>query len=365
MADFTEIFRRSTAPPEGKSSNPTEDDGPGGGKQGSGESEPSWRAALAGAIRDPDELIRRLGLPASLATGARQAAATFPLVVPESFLARMRPGDPTDPLLRQVLPLGAETEAAPGFTSDPVDDDAATVLPGLLRKYEGRALLIATGTCAIHCRYCFRRHFPYDSTPKGLSAWQPALDALESDESIGEVLLSGGDPLVLTDTALARLLDALDAIAHLRRVRIHSRLPIVIPERVTDAFIARLRHGRLTPFVVVHANHAAELVGSCADALSRMVDAGIPVLNQAVLLRGVNDTATAVIELCERLTQLRVLPYYLHQLDPVAGAAHFHVPENRGLEILRAARARLPGYAVPRYVRETPGEVSKVPIGLL
>jgi EF-P beta-lysylation protein EpmB len=330
-------------------------------------SAPAWKRSLAEAVRDPCELLALLDLPGSLLEAARSAARAFPLVVPGSFIDRMRRGDPDDPLLRQVLPLGAEEvgveEAAKdGYVSDPIGDGPATLLPGLLQKYEGRVLLIAAGACAVNCRYCFRREYPYGETPRGLEAWRPAIERIAADSTITEVILSGGDPLVLTDPALTRLAEALAQVAHVKRLRIHTRLPIVIPERVTAELIAWLRGTRLTPVVVVHSNHPAELVGACADALERLVDHGVPVLNQAVLLRGVNDDAATLVRLCERLVELRVLPYYLHQLDPVRGAAHFHVSEARGLELVAQLRRKLPGYAVPRYVRDVAGESSKIEI---
>ena len=271
----------------------------------------------------------------------------------------MRPGDPTDPLLRQVLPLADEMADVPGFTVDPVGDDLAERQPGLLHKYQGRVLLVTTGTCAIHCRYCFRRHFPYDETPRSLADWQPALDEIAADESVHEVILSGGDPLTLVDATLSELVDSLAQIPHLRRLRIHTRLPIVIPERVTDELIDMLRDCRLTPIVVLHANHANELDAHVASAIGRFSDAGIMLLNQAVLLAGVNDSVDAQAALCERLVDLRVMPYYLHQLDRVAGAAHFEVPVAKGRQIIRQLRERLPGYAVPRYAAEVPGAGSK------
>ena len=311
------------------------------------------------AVRDPAELCRFLELPEEYIEPAQAAARQFPLFAPRGFVARMRPGDPADPLLRQVLPLGEELVEVPGFVSDPVDDDAATRTPGLLQKYHGRALLIATGTCAIHCRYCFRRHFPYDETPRSLAQWEPAFDEIASDPSLREVILSGGDPLTLVDATLAAMIDRLSAIPHLRRLRIHTRLPIVIPERVTNGLVDMLRETRLTSVVVLHANHANELDSQVADAVAKLAGAGVMLLNQAVLLAGVNDSTSAQVNLCERLVELRVTPYYLHQLDRVAGAAQFEVPVADGLQIIEELRARLPGYAVPRYVQEVPGAFSK------
>jgi EF-P beta-lysylation protein EpmB len=311
------------------------------------------------AVRDAGELCRLLDLPAEFANEAQAAARQFSLFVPRGFVARMRPGDVNDPLLRQVLPLADETTVVPGFSLDPVDDEASTRQSGLLQKYPGRVLLIATGTCAVHCRYCFRRHFPYEETPRSLADWQPALDEISCDESVSEVILSGGDPLTLVDETLSKLIDALADIPHLQRLRIHTRLPIVIPERVTAELVDVLKDCRLTPIVVVHSNHANELDSHVAAALAKLSNAGIVLLNQAVLLAGVNDSVDAQLALSDRLIDLRVLPYYLHQLDRVAGAAHFEVSISTGRQIIRQLRERLPGYAVPRYVAEIPGELSK------
>jgi L-lysine 2,3-aminomutase len=312
------------------------------------------------AIRDPAELCRLLELPAEVAERAAVAAKSFPLFAPRPFVARMRRGDPSDPLLRQVLPVDAENFAAHSFTADPVGDRAAELRPGLIHKYQGRVLMVTTGACAVHCRYCFRRHFPYEEAPKSLAAWEPAFEAIAEDETLHEAILSGGDPLSLIDPMLARLADRLAEIPHLRRLRVHTRLPIVIPQRVTDELLGWLCGTRLTPIVVVHANHPAEIDHSVAAALGQLVDAGIPVLNQAVLLRGVNDDIDVLTELSERLVNLRVIPYYLHQLDRVAGATHFEVPTERGREIVAQLQSRLPGYAVPRYVQEVAGEEHKL-----
>jgi L-lysine 2,3-aminomutase len=320
----------------------------------------SWQDAMKDAVRDPAELCRLLELPPEMVERARSAARQFPIFVPRGFLARMRPGDVADPLLRQVLPLGDELVEVADFVADPVGDADAVRQPGLLHKYDGRVLLVTTGTCAVHCRYCFRRHFPYGETPRSLDDWRPAIEEIAADDSVHEVILSGGDPLTIVDRVLTELIDELEAIPHLQRLRIHTRLPIVIPERVTDEFVKLLRESRLTPIVVVHANHANELDGHVAAALARLADAGIVLLNQAVLLAGVNDSVEAQDALCERLVNLRVLPYYLHQLDRVAGAAHFEVPIKAGRLIVDVLRARLPGYAVPRYVQEVAGAPSKI-----
>ena len=317
-----------------------------------------WQQSLKDAVRDPVELCKLVGLP-ELEPQARRAARVFPLFAPCGFIARMQTGDRHDPLLRQVLPLDEELSPAQGFSADPVGDGAATLSPGLLQKYASRALIVATGACAVHCRYCFRRAFPYSDSPRSPADWQPALDRIAADAGVDEVILSGGDPLTLVDAQLAALAARIAQIPHVRRLRVHTRLPIMIPERVNDELLAWLCGSRLTPIVVLHANHPAEIDDEVAAAIARLVDAGVPLLNQAVLLRGVNDNVDTLTDLCRRLVDLRVMPYYLHQLDRVAGGAHFEVPEDVGRAMITALRSRLPGYAVPRYVREEPGADSK------
>jgi EF-P beta-lysylation protein EpmB len=323
----------------------------------------SWQEAVRHAIRDPAELCRVLDLPEAAAEAAQTALAEshgFQLFAPRGFVARMRQGDANDPLLRQVLPLADELDEVPGFVADPVGDAAALRQPGLLHKYEGRVLLVTTGVCAVHCRYCFRRHFPYSEGPRSLADWRPALDEIADDPTIREVILSGGDPLMIVDHVLAELVEELAAIPHVKRLRVHTRLPIVIPERVTQELIDLLCGSSLTPIVVVHANHANEIDTSVVEAFARLSSAGIPLLNQAVLLREVNDTTAAQAALCEKLVDHRVMPYYLHQLDRVAGAAHFEVPIETGRRIVAELRERLPGYAVPRFVVERSGANSKI-----
>ena len=321
-----------------------------------------WHHDLARAIRDPEVLLNRLGLDNSLAPAAHLAARHFGVMVPESFLARMRPGNPDDPLLKQVLPVEAELsdEAGTEAAEDAVGDLDSRRAPGLIHKYQGRALLIATGSCAVHCRYCFRRHYPYGLEPRRLDEWEPAIELLASDDSIDEVILSGGDPLMLTDTRLDQLISRLESIPHLARLRLHTRLPVVLPSRVTQALCHRLGEGRLTPVVVVHANPPAEVVDDCAAALQQLVRAGLTVLNQSVLLAGINDNTDTLAQLCTRLANLGVVPYYLHQLDRVPGTLHFEVPESEGRRLVSELAERLPGYAVPRYVQEIPGAAGKV-----
>jgi EF-P beta-lysylation protein EpmB len=271
----------------------------------------------------------------------------------------MRRGDPRDPLLLQVLPLVAELDEVPGYRADPVGDLAARAGRGLLHKYSGRALLVTTGACAIHCRYCFRRHFPYEQENASRDAFGPALDVIRADASLREVLLSGGDPLTLSDRRLAALFDELQAIPHVQRVRLHSRLPIVLPERIDDGFLAAWSRLRLQKVMVVHANHAREIDASVRAAVAALRDIGTTVLNQSVLLGGINDRAEDLVELSETLFDAGVLPYYLHVLDPVAGAAHFDLPLETARGLVADVASRLPGYLVPRLVREDPGAPAK------
>jgi EF-P beta-lysylation protein EpmB len=318
-----------------------------------------WQTALAQAITDPAELLNLLGLDTAWLPAARAAAALFPLRVPRGYVARMRRGDPDDPLLRQVLPLGAELNEVPGFGDDPVGDRRAMAAPGVLHKYARRVLLTATGACAIHCRYCFRRHYPYAEANAASHGWRPALDLIAADPTIEEVILSGGDPLTLSDRRLGDFATAAATIPHLRRLRIHTRLPIVLPERVDSNLLAWLRASRLKPVVVVHANHANEIGESVGQALAALADAGVVLLNQSVLLGGVNDSADVLAALSTALFDAGVMPYYLHLLDRVQGAAHFEVEEADAGVLMAQLRARLPGYLVPRLVREEAGAPAK------
>jgi len=321
--------------------------------------EQTWQQILASAVRDPLELCRLLDLPESLHEAAQSAARQFPLLVPRPFIARMRSGDPHDPLLRQVLPIESERSPVPGFSNDPLAEQHLGPTPGLIQKYASRVLIVAAPTCAVHCRYCFRRHFPYQQTPRSVDAWQSAVQTIADDPTVEEVILSGGDPLSMDERKLVRLIEQLEPVPHLRRLRLHTRLPIVVPQRVTTGLLSLLQSTRLKSLVVVHANHPAELDASVGRALRQMVAGGIVVLNQSVLLHGVNDRAETLIELSRHLVNLGVMPYYLHQLDPVHGAAHFHVPIERGIELMKAVHTALPGYAVPRYVQEQPGLPAK------
>ncbi|MEO7149947.1 MAG: EF-P beta-lysylation protein EpmB [Rhodanobacteraceae bacterium] len=319
---------------------------------------PDWRQSLREAVTDARELLRLLDLE-TLTDRLPTGDAGFALRVPRGFVARMRRGDPHDPLLLQVLPQSAELDKPPGFTTDAVGDLAARAARGVLHKYEGRALLIAAGSCAINCRYCFRRHFPYGEEIAAANGWRDALSYLRDDPSVRELILSGGDPLVLATHKLAELTDSLCAIPHVTRLRVHTRLPVVLPERIDGEFCRWLSKLPLQCVIVMHANHPNELDDSVRDTCARLRDAGATLLNQSVLLRGINDDTEVLATLSERLFEIGVLPYYLHQMDRVQGTAHFGVDDHRSRALLDQLLARLPGYLVPRLVREITGVTSK------
>ena len=321
-----------------------------------------WRAQLRDAYRSPAQLLAELGIDAQAVDLVPHS--DFPFRVTRAFAARMRPGDAADPLLRQVLPLAAEALDVAGYSADPLHETSHFTDGGLIRKYAGRALLIVTGACAIHCRYCFRREFPYGESV-GSGALDTALASLAADASISEVILSGGDPLVLDDAALGALLTRLAALPHLTRLRIHSRLPVVLPARITPRLLTLLGNTRLRPVLVNHANHAREFDDEVRAALDALRRAGVTLLNQAVLLKGVNDDAATLAELSETLFEAGVLPYYVHVLDRVGGTAHFDVGDVQARAIERDLRARLPGYLVPRFVREVPGAANTLPLAEL
>jgi EF-P beta-lysylation protein EpmB len=334
---------------------------PAGGCE-SDEAAPLWKRELAEAFTRAPALLAYLGLDSASLARDIDTARDFPMLVPRSYADAMRRGDPADPLLRQVLPLKSERKRVAGYARDPVDDTAARRAPGLLQKYAGRALLMPTGACAVHCRYCFRRHYPYaDSGPRG-KRLDDVLQTLADAVDINEVILSGGDPLMLDDSALAELTARLAQIAHLRRLRLHTRLPVVLPSRITASLCRTFAECRLRPVVVIHANHPAELGPATRAALARLRACGTILFNQSVLLRGVNDDAAVLAALAEALFEAGVVNYYLHQLDRVEGAAHFEVPDDRALSLMAELRAWLPGYLVPRLVREEPGAPSKTPL---
>lgn len=322
----------------------------------------AWQRELAGAVRSLGELLDLLDLDPVTVGASTEAHHQFPLRVPRGFVDRMTPGDPQDPLLLQVLPRLEETKERTGWSDDPLDEASHSPVPGLLQKYSGRALVVLTGACAIHCRYCFRRHFPYTEHATGGAAWDRIVEALAADPTLDEVLLSGGDPLSVTDAVLARRVADLESIPHLRRLRIHTRQPIVLPSRVDDDLLAWLTATRLRPVVVLHCNHPREIDGAVRAALERFRTVGIPVFNQSVLLRGINDHATTLCDLSKTLFESGVMPYYLHSMDRVRGAGHFEVETSIAKRLVEDVQGRLPGYLVPRLVRETPGALSKTPV---
>lgn len=317
-----------------------------------------WRASLCRAVTRTEELLALLGLDPGALPHALDPDPSPGLRVPRELLARMVPGDPLDPLLLQVLPLSDERAEVPGFCQDPLDETRYCPAPGLLHKYRGRALLLASGGCALSCRFCFRRHRAVGPAPN----LDQALDYLAGQPGVEEVILSGGDPLLLDDEPLAELVTRLEALPRLRRLRLHTRLPVVIPARVTQALCQLLGRSRLRAVVVLHCNHPNELDAAAEAALGRLCRAGVTLLNQAVLLRRVNHTLKAQQQLWTRLFEAGVLPYYLHQLDRVAGAAHFALSDAEARALHRELRATLPGYLVPRLVRELPGRRGKTPL---
>ncbi|MFD2189317.1 EF-P beta-lysylation protein EpmB [Pistricoccus aurantiacus] len=327
-----------------------------------GTRKPAWQRQLAGAIRDPRVLCERLRLSDAWLPGAETGHSLFEIRVPEAYLARIRPGDPHDPLLRQVLPLNAEMRQSPGYTLDPLNEAVHTPKRGLIHKYHGRVLLIASPACAVNCRYCFRRHFPYTENAPSRAQWQDTLDYLREDTSIREAILSGGDPLAANDRQLAWLVEQLGAISHLKRLRIHTRLPVVIPDRVDPKLLGWLGRTRLQKVVVLHTNHPNEVDDAVIKACTRLKETGATLLNQSVLLRGINDNVAALTSLSERLFEAGILPYYLHVLDPVQGAAHFDVSDEEARGLMEALRERLPGFLMPRLVREIAGKTAKTPL---
>lgn len=328
------------------------------------ESPLTWQQELARSITHPETLLSALGLPLDLLPGAQAGARLFSVRVPHPYLDRMEYGNPHDPLLRQVLPLDAEAFETPGFVDDPLNEADHTLQQGLIRKYRSRALLMVTGTCAINCRYCFRRHFPYDEHRQSPDARSAALDTLRNSPEINEVIFSGGDPLAVNDRRLAAWADDLAAIPHLKRLRIHTRLPVVIPQRIDDAFIGWFGSNRLQKVLVVHINHPKEIDNGVREAMQKLRSAGVTLLNQSVILRGVNDSVDTLQELSESLFDAGILPYYLHTFDPVQGAAHFDVSDEEARALVRQLLTVLPGFLVPRLVREIPGEASKTPLDL-
>ncbi len=311
------------------------------------------------SLTDPATLVRRWRLPASSLPDVTAASERFALKVTEHLARRLESLGPEHPLVRQFLPSADELVEREGFVSDPVGDAHVQRSPGLLQKYQGRALVVATAACPVHCRYCFRREYPY-ADGSAVNHWPGVLATLRGDTSITEVILSGGDPLSLSNTVLARMVGDLESIPSVTRLRIHTRFPTTGPARVDDELLRLLGGTRFAPVVVVlHVNHADELDDEVRAAVRRLRSTGAVLLCQSVLLRGVNDSAEALAALSEALGSMGVVPYYLHLLDRVRGAGHFEVPEAEAVALVRALTDRLPGYLVPKLVREVAGERAK------
>ncbi|AJJ63134.1 EF-P beta-lysylation protein EpmB [Yersinia aldovae] len=323
-----------------------------------------WLHQLRDVITEPDELLRILLLNShpDLPKG-RDARLLFPLRVPRAFVARMQPGNPSDPLLLQVLTAQEEFITAPGFTTDPLDEQRS-VVPGLLHKYRNRALLLVKSGCAVNCRYCFRRHFPYQDNQGNKANWRQALDYIRQHPELDEIIFSGGDPLMANDSELSWLLDEIESISHIKRLRIHTRLPVVIPARITANLCQRLNNSRLQVLMVTHINHANEIDQSLRNSMAQLKRAGVTLLNQSVLLRGVNNDADVLAALSNALFDAGILPYYIHVLDKVQGAAHFMVDDDEARQLMKGLLSRVSGYLVPRLTREIGGEPSKTPLDL-
>jgi len=321
----------------------------------------SWQKQLADAITSPEELFDLLKLPREFLDAAQKSAQLFPLKVTHSYLARIEKGCINDPLLRQVLPLIEEQFEHEDYLADPVGDLEAVAVPGLLHKYKGRVLLMPTAVCGIHCRYCFRRHFPY-SEHKASNNWHQAIEYIQLDTSIQEVILSGGDPLSLSDEKLFRLLDLLESIPHVTRIRFHSRYPIILPDRIDTELSNYLQQHRCKMVMVIHSNHPNEFSTEVSTSLKLLNNNNITLLNQSVLLAGINDNTDTLSQLSEKLFANNVLPYYLHQLDKVQGAQHFSVSDASAKNLIASLRNQLPGYLVPCLVREHSGEPAKQPL---
>jgi EF-P beta-lysylation protein EpmB len=326
----------------------------------------SWQTQLQQVISTSDELLALLELRPDQVGDCPAAAESFAIKVPMAFARRMRVGDPQDPLLLQVLARQEETLVHPDYMQDPLAESGEAVpRRGIIHKYRGRVLLVLTGTCAVHCRYCFRRHFPYQENRNNRQQWREVLDYINADPTIEEVILSGGDPLVASDSLLTELVSQVAALDHVRRLRIHSRLPIVLPDRVTPGLLDAICHPSLQTIMVVHANHAREIDDQVCAAVTTLRECGVTALNQSVLLKGINDTTQALVELSERLFSAGILPYYLHLMDKVQGAAHFDLPERRARQLMGEVAARLPGYLVPRLVREEAGGSAKTSLDFI
>lgn len=318
-----------------------------------------WKAELSNSVTSIDQLLKQLGLNANDLNASQQAARDFAIKVPQPFVQLMEYGNPNDPLLKQVLPIKSELNIDANFSTDPVDESNYNPVSGIVHKYRRRVLMIISPNCAINCRYCFRRHFPYNENRQSKQQWLKALDYLKQRPEINEVIYSGGDPLAANDQFLHWLTAEIESIKHIKRLRIHSRLPVVIPSRVDDHLISWLGNTRLKPTFVMHINHSNEIDTALGEAVERLTKVGVKVLNQAVLLKGINDSSQQLIDLSEKLFDIGIMPYYLHMLDPVQGASHFNISKHCAVEIYRQLQAELPGFLVPKLVQERAGETSK------
>lgn len=325
--------------------------------------EKSWQKDLRNVITDPEQLLALVDIAPKDYLQHFKARKLFPVRVPLPFIKRMKKGDINDPLLKQVMPLSDEFLQSDGYSTDPLGEHD-TVAEGLLHKYKHRVLMIVKSACAINCRYCFRRHFPYQDNSPNKKRWQSALDYIAIHTEISEVIFSGGDPLMANDDHLAWLIDKIEQISHVKRLRIHSRLPVVIPKRITTGLVSLLRNSRLKATMVLHINHPNEINSELIAALEPLRVARIPLFNQSVLLRGVNDDAVILNNLSETLFDAGIQPYYLHLFDAVQGAAHFDVSEEVAVKIVKEMLASLPGFLMPKLVREIAGQTNKTPINL-
>lgn len=335
----------------------------------------SWQEQLIDSIRDWDELFQYLELspndfPKFNHLAIDQAMNAFPLKVPRHYAAQMAKSNPQDPLLLQILPQAQEMVAAPGYSLDPLLETGATEglgknsveqnSPGVIQKYRSRVLLMISSACAVHCRYCFRRHFPYHEHQRSKKDWEKSLAQIADDPQVNEIILSGGDPLSANDRLLGWLVDQIHSLPKVTTLRIHTRLPVVIPDRLDQNCLAWLRrHPDLQKVMVLHCNHPQEISSELATGVEALRKNGIHVLNQSVLLKGVNDCADTLIELSEALFKNGIMPYYLHLLDKVIGTHHFDVEEKRARQLHREISASLPGYLLPKLAREIPGNNSK------
>jgi len=325
--------------------------------------EKSWQKDLREVITEPEQLLSLLDIATADYLQHFKARSLFPVRVPLSFIKRMKKGDINDPLLKQVMPLSKEFVVTDGYSADPLQEHD-TVAEGLLHKYKHRVLMIVKAGCAINCRYCFRSHFPYQDNSPNKKRWQSALDYIAAHDEISEVIFSGGDPLMASDDHLAWLIEQIEQIPHVTRLRIHSRLPVVIPHRITKSLVSLLQDSRLKATMVLHINHPNEINPELVAALEPLRAARIPLFNQSVLLRGVNDDAQVLSKLSEDLFDGGIQPYYLHLFDAVQGAAHFDVREEDAVAIVKAMLASLPGFLMPKLVREIAGQANKTPINL-